>query len=202
MADPAPIDFYLEFSSPYGYLASLRIDDIAAKHGRKAVWRPFLLGVVFQITGHSPLTNQPLRGDYARLDFDRSARLQKAPFTMPEEFPILSIAAARAYYWLEGRDPAQAKQLAQALYFKIFGEGVNVSAPEAVIAVAETLGIDGEELAAALQDPAVKERLKAETQSAIDRGVFGSPFVIVDGASFWGADRLDQVEAWLETGGW
>lgn len=202
MADPAPIDFYFEFSSPYGYLASLRIDDIAAKHGRKAVWRPFLLGVVFQITGHSPLTNQPLRGDYARLDFDRSARLQKAPFTMPEEFPILSIAAARAYYWLEGRDPAQAKQLAQALYFKIFGEGVNVSAPEAVIAVAETLGIDGEELAAALQDPAVKERLKAETQSAIDRGVFGSPFVIVDGASFWGADRLDQVEAWLETGGW
>jgi 2-hydroxychromene-2-carboxylate isomerase len=121
---------------------------------------------------------------------------------MPEEFPVLSIAAARAYYWLEGRDPAQAKQLAQALYFKIFGEGVNVSAPEAVIAVAETLGIDGEELAAALQDPAVKERLKAETQSAIDRGVFGSPFVIVDGASFWGADRLDQVEAWLETGGW
>ncbi|MFP6742436.1 MAG: 2-hydroxychromene-2-carboxylate isomerase [Alphaproteobacteria bacterium] len=202
MADPAPIDFYFEFSSPYGYLASLRIDDIAAKHGRKAVWRPFLLGVVFQITGHSPLTNQPLRGDYARLDFDRSARLQKAPFTMPEEFPVLSIAAARAYYWLEGRDPAQAKQLAQALYFKIFGEGVNVSAPEAVIAVAETLGIDGEELAAALQDPAVKERLKAETQSAIDRGVFGSPFVIVDGASFWGADRLDQVEAWLETGGW
>jgi 2-hydroxychromene-2-carboxylate isomerase len=73
MADPAPIDFYFEFSSPYGYLASLRIDDIAAKHGRKAVWRPFLLGVVFQITGHSPLTNQPLRGDYARLDFDRSA---------------------------------------------------------------------------------------------------------------------------------
>jgi 2-hydroxychromene-2-carboxylate isomerase len=131
-----------------------------------------------------------------------AARLQKAPFTMPEEFPVLSIAAARAYYWLEGRDPAQAKQLAQALYFKIFGEGVNVSAPEAVIAVAETLGIDGEELAAALQDPAVKERLKAETQSAIDRGVFGSPFVIVDGASFWGADRLDQVEAWLETGGW
>ncbi len=202
MADKAPIDFYFEFSSPYGYFASLRIDDIAAKHGRKTVWRPFLLGVVFKITGHSPLTDQPLRGDYARLDFDRSARLQKTPFMMPEEFPVLSIAAARAFYWFEERDPAQAKQLAQALYFRIFGEGVNISAPEAVIAVAETLGVDGAELAAGLQDPAVKERLKAETQAAIDRGVFGSPFVIVDGEPFWGADRLDQVDAWLESGGW
>jgi 2-hydroxychromene-2-carboxylate isomerase len=202
MADKALIDFYFEFSSPYGYLASLRIDDIAAKHGRETVWRPFLLGVVFQVTGHSPLTDQPLRGDYARLDFDRSARLQKAPFMMPEEFPVLSIAAARAFYWLEGRDPAKAKQLAQALYFRIFGKGQNISAPDAVIAAAKSLGIDGEELAAALQDPVVKERLKTETQAAIDRGVFGSPFVIVDGEPFWGADRLDQVDAWLESGGW
>ena len=202
MADSAPIDFYFEFSSPYGYLASLRIDDLAAKHGRETVWRPFLLGVVFRITGHSPLTEQPLRGDYSRHDFHRSARLQKAPFSMPEDFPVLSIAAARAFYWLEGRDPARAKQLAQALYYRIFGEGHNISAPEAVIAVAETLGIDGAELAAALQDPMVKERLKVETQAAIDRGVFGSPFIIVDEEPFWGADRLDQVDAWLETGGW
>ena len=108
---------------------------------------------------------------------------------MPEEVPVQSIAAARAFYCLEGRDPARAKQLAQALYFRIFGEGHNISAPEAVIAVAETMGIDGAELAAGLQDPTVKERLKVETQAAIDRGVFGSPFIIVDGEPFWGADR-------------
>ena len=202
MADPAPIDFYFEFSSPYGYFASLKVDDLAAKYGRETVWRPFLLGVVFQTTGQSPLTAQPLRGDYSRRDFDRSARLQKVPFIMPEEFPVQSIAAARAFYCLEGRDPARAKQLAQALYFRIFGEGHNISAPEAVIAVAETMGIDGAELAAGLQDPTVKERLKVETQAAIERGVFGSPFIIVDGEPFWGADPLDQVDAWLETGGW
>lgn len=202
MADQAPIDFYFEFSSPQGYLASLRIDEIAAKRVRETVWLPFLLGAVFQVTGHSPLTNQPLRGDYAWLDFDRSARLQKAPFMMPEEFLVMSLAACRAFYWLEGWDPAQAKQLVKALYFRIFGEDQNISAPEAVIAVAETLGHNGEELAAALQDPVIKERLKAETQAAIHRGVFDSPFVIVDGAPFWGADRLDQVDAWLESGGW
>ena len=97
MADQAPIDFYFEFSSPYGYFASLKVDDLAAKLGRETVWRPFLLGVVFQTTGQSPLTAQPLRGDYSRRDFDRSARQQKVPFIMPEEFPVLSIAAARAF---------------------------------------------------------------------------------------------------------
>ena len=58
------------------------------------------------------------------------------------------------------------------------------------------------ELAAALADPAVKQRLKHETDGAAQAGVFGSPFVIVDGEPFWGADRLDQVERWLATGGW
>ncbi|MFP6745932.1 MAG: 2-hydroxychromene-2-carboxylate isomerase [Alphaproteobacteria bacterium] len=197
-----PIDFYFDFSSPYGYLASLRIDDIATKHGREAAWRPYLLGVVFKTTGQSPLTEQPLRGDYSRRDFERSARLQKAQFTMPESFPISTMASARAFYWLADSDPAQAKRLAQALYFRFFGEGQDISSPEAVIAVTETQGVDGGELAAALQDTAVKERLKTETQTAIGRGAFGSPFIFVDGEPFWGADRLDQVDAWLETGGW
>lgn len=202
MANGAPIDFYFDFSSPYGYLASLRIDGIAQKHGREAVWRPYLLGVVFQTTGQSPLTEQPLRGDYARRDFERSARLQNAPFTMPGSFPIPTMAAARAYYWFHDQDAAKAKALAQALYHEFFGEGRDISSPEAVVAVAESLTLDGAALAAALQDPVVKQRLKAETQAAIDRGVFGSPFIVVDDEPFWGADRLDQVDLWLERGGW
>ena len=68
MSTKPPIDFYFEFSSPYGYLAGHRIDDIAQAHGREVTWRPFLLGVVFAITGQSPLTSQPLRGDYAMID--------------------------------------------------------------------------------------------------------------------------------------
>ena len=202
MATAAPIDFYFDFSSPYGYLASLRIDGIAQKHGREVEWRPYLLGVVFQTTGQSPLTEQPLRGDYSRRDFERSARLQNAPFTMPDRFPIPTMAAARAYYWFYDQDAGRAKALAKALYHEFFGEGRDISSPEAVIAVAETLSLDGAALAEALQDPAVKERLKTETQAAMDRGAFGSPFIFVDGEPFWGADRLDQVDLWLEGGGW
>ena len=83
-----------------------------------------------------------------------------------------------------------------------FGEGRSIAQPEAVVAVAEGLGLDGGRLGQALKDPDLKERLKSEVQGAIDKGVFGSPFFLVDGEPFWGHDRLDDLERWLETGGW
>jgi 2-hydroxychromene-2-carboxylate isomerase len=62
--------------------------------------------------------------------------------------------------------------------------------------------VDKPELAQALNDAAVKERLRIEVDAAIERGVFGSPYIVVDGEPFWGSDRLEQVDRWLTTGGW
>ena len=89
-----------------------------------------------------------------------------------------------------------------ALYDRAFGEGEEISSAEAVIAVAAGLGVDADALRAALNDPAVKARLKAEVNAAIERGVFGSPYVVVDGEPFWGHDKLPEIDSWLETGGW
>lgn len=199
---PTPIEFFFDFSSPYGYLASTRIDALGAKHGRQVAWRPFLLGVAFKTTGQKPLTEQPLRGPYSLHDFDRSARLLGVPFKMPEPFPFPSIAACRAFYWLADSDPAKAKALAKAVYHAAFGEGRDVRAVDAVAAVAEPLGIAPAALQAACEDPAIKDKLRAATESALARGVFGSPFVIVDGEPFWGHDRLDHVDRWLSSDGW
>ena len=84
----------------------------------------------------------------------------------------------------------------------IGGEGRDIASPDQVAEIAADLGIERQDLLAAVAHPAIKERLKDQTQAAIDRGVFGSPFVFVDGEPFWGADRLPQVEAWLARGGW
>lgn len=200
MADP--IEFYFDFSSPYGYLAAQRIDGIGEKHGRAVAWKPFLLGAVFKTTGSQPLLDIPMKGDYAKVDMPRVARLIGVPFTMPSPFPFMSVAAARAFYWLEGRDPTQAKALAKAVFHGSFGEGRDMSGAGAVIEVAGGLGVDPGELGAALQDQAVKSRLRSEVEAGIGRGVFGSPFVFVDGEPFWGHDRLEHVDRWLETGGW
>jgi 2-hydroxychromene-2-carboxylate isomerase len=197
-----PIDFYFDFSSPYGYLASTRIDVLAAKHGRSVVWRPHLLGAVFKINDQRPLASIPLKSDYAARDLARSARLLKVPFKLPTKFPVGATAPSRAFYWLNDKDPALAKRLAQALYHAYFAEDRDISSPEVTCDVAARLEVDRAGLAQALNDPAVKERLRTEVDAAIARGVFGSPYIIVDGEPFWGSDRLDQVERWLETGGW
>jgi len=200
MADP--IAFYFDFSSPYGYLAAQRIEGIGAKHGREVAWKPYLMGITFKTTGLRPLVDVPLKGGYTRHDLPRSARLLGVPFRLPEPFPFPSVAACRAYYWLVDRDRSRAVTLAKALYHAAFGQGRDVSGAAAVVAVAAELGVDEDALTAALEDSAVKDRLRAEVEDAMAKGAFGSPFVLVDGEPFWGHDRLDHVDRWLETGGW
>ncbi|MBI2296196.1 MAG: 2-hydroxychromene-2-carboxylate isomerase [Betaproteobacteria bacterium] len=197
-----PIDFYFDFSSPYGYFASTKIDDIAAKYGRMVTWRPILLGAIFKITGGQPLPTIPLKGSYARHDLARTARLFKVPFRLPTKFPIAGQAPSRAFYWVGDKDSALARKLAHALYHAYFVADRDVSNPEVTANVAAKLGVDREQLVQALDDPAVKERLRSEVDAAIERGVFGSPYIVIDSEPFWGSDRLDQVERWLETGGW
>lgn len=197
-----PIDFYFDFSSPYGYFAAAKIDAIAAKYSRTTTWRPMLLGAIFKVTGQQPLTTIPLKGSYSQHDLIRSARWFGVPFKMPSKFPVSSTAPCRAYYWLYDRDPAAAKALAQALYRAYFAEDRDISNPEVTANVAAKLGHDKDIVTQAINDPAVKERLKTEVDAAIERGIFGSPYIIVDGEPFWGSDRLDQIEQWLAKGKW
>lgn len=199
----ASIDFYFDFASPYGYFASHRIDELAAKYGRAVAWRPFLLGAAFKLTGAKPLSQQsPIRADYFAHDWERLARRFKVPFRIPEGFPHAAVASSRAFYWLDDRDPTMAKAFARRIYGAYFGEGRDFTSAEMVAGEAAALGVDRTELLPALQDPAVKDRLKREVDAAIGRGVFGSPSFFVDGEMFWGHDRLEEVEEWLERGGW
>jgi 2-hydroxychromene-2-carboxylate isomerase len=199
---PEPIDFYFEFASPYGYLASTQIDALAGRHGRTVAWHPIMLGAAFKETGAKPLTQTPLKGPYLLHDVPRFARLLGVPVRLPPVMPMNSLAASRACVWLEEDSPDQSKRLAQALFRAHWGEGRDLSAPEAVADVAADFGIERDDLLGAVADQRIKDRLKDQTRAAIERGVFGSPFIFVDGEPFWGADRLPQVEAWLSHGGW
>ncbi|MEF8730234.1 MAG: 2-hydroxychromene-2-carboxylate isomerase [Accumulibacter sp.] len=195
------IDFYFDFSSPYGYLASEKIDDLAARHGRKVKWRPILLGVVFRQTGGAPLTSIPLKGAYSLHDFARSARFLDVPYEHPKHFPLSTQHAARAYYWLHDQDCAVARMFAHAVFRSLYTAGRDVSEIDVVLDIAADQKVDRSALAAALAGQALKDRLKAECEAAIARGVFGSPYIVVDGEPFFGADRLPQIERWLASGG-
>jgi len=196
------IDFYFEFASPYGYLASTQIEDLGARHGREVVWHPIMLGAAFKETGARPLMQTPLKGSYLRRDVPRFARLLGVPFREPPVMPANSLAASRAFVWLETDDRQLAKRLAQTIFHAHWGAGRDIGAPEQVAEIAAPLGIERSALLAALADPSIKDRLKQATAAAIERGVFGSPFIFVDGEPFWGADRLAQIDAWLTRGSW
>ena len=200
------IEFYFDFSSPYGYLGSQQIKAVAKKHNRKIDWHPVLLGAIFKVSGQAPLTTFPLKGDYAIMDFQRSAREVELPYTHPKKFPIATVAAARAAWWVKENTDANISEktddLIQAYFTAYYVDGKDIGDLEIALDVAESVGIDKNILAAALQEPAVKDRLKTAVNDALEKKVFGSPMMIVDGESFWGNDRIEQLDRWLTRGGW
>lgn len=199
-----PIQFYFDFTSPYGYIASERIEALAERHGRELQWHPIVLGFIFKLTGSQPLLNYPLKGEYARRDIQRACRQYDIPFQLPEPFPTNVIAAARAVLWHQQSqaDAHQSSALIHAIYRGYFADNRDIASADVLIDIAADCGIDKAALGQALGDDRVKALLKTATDDAIEKGVFGSPFVLVDGEPFWGQDRLEMLDDWLARGGW
>jgi 2-hydroxychromene-2-carboxylate isomerase len=196
-----PIDFYFDFSSPYSFLAAEQIEALAARHGRAVRYRPLLLGAVFKAAGSAPLTEQyGPKAKYSVHDFGRSARFAGIRYRHPSKFPIGAIAATRGVLWLQRQQPDQVGPFVRAIYRAFFQEDRDVTDPTVVAQVAQSIGIDGQALLQAGQDPAIKDELRAQVDAAVALGIFGAPTFIVDGEMFWGNDRLPQVERWLASG--
>lgn len=194
----SPIDFYFDFSSPYAYFASTQIEALAAEFNRTVRWRPILLGPMFKASGSAPLTEIPLKSNYARHDFERTAQLFNISYQQPQPFPIGTIGAARAVLFLQQQGNELATPFAQRLFQAYFAEGQNIGELDTVLALAGQMGIDASRLAAGIAQEDIKALLKNEVSSAMERGVFGSPFMIIDGEPFWGFDRFDHIKMWLK----
>lgn len=205
-AEPAasPIEFYFDFVSPFGYFASLRIDALAARHGRTVDWRAMLIGVsVTKVMGIQSLLGLPLKGDYIRRDGARYARRHGIALGRDVgAVPVNPLAAGRAFCWAKRHDPGRARPLARAIFDAYWARGEDIAAPEAVLAIAANAGVDRAALAAALASGEASALLRAAVDDSLARGVFGSPFFIVDGEPFFGAEKLELLEEWLATGGW
>ncbi len=198
----SPIDFYFDFSSPYGYLAAEQIETLGMRVGREINWHPILLGAIFKVTGGQPLTSHAFKGDYSLMDFKRSAAYYGIPYNPPKTFPIATQNSCRAVLWMHQKNPAHAKTLALELYRAFFRDDRDIGKFDVIADLASTLGYDESEITAASQSDEIKAQLKTEVEAAIAKKVFGSPYFIVDGEPFWGADRLPMMEKWLTEGAW
>ncbi|KPF69992.1 hypothetical protein IP84_03785 [beta proteobacterium AAP99] len=196
--DKAPVEFWFDYVSPYSYFAAWKIEGIALQYGRSVVFKPFLLGAVFPLSGSAPLVNQyEPKARYSKHDFERSARFAGLPFTFPSTFPMLTQNIARTTIWMNDHAPGKVPAFAKGAMRAYFTESAPINDPAWIGAFAAELGVDGAAAAAACADPVYKDRLKAQTEAAIAQGTFGSPWIVVEGEHFWGNDRLPQVEWWL-----
>lgn len=200
----APLAFHFDFISPYGYFASLRIEDLAARHGRAVDWRPMLLGVaVLKVMGLKPLLDTPLKGDYIRRDVLRTARRLGVRLGRDLNASVGNpLPPARAFYWVREHHPQLAGPMAHALFHAFWAEGRDLSTPEKVGAIRLPAGLDAAALIEGAASDEAATLLRNAVAAAIKAGIFGSPTIVVDGEPFWGNDRLGDVDAWLACGGW
>jgi 2-hydroxychromene-2-carboxylate isomerase len=204
MTDKAPVDFYFDFISPFGYFAALRVDELCARHGRETAWHSMLLGVsVLKVMGLKPLLDTPLKGDYIRREYARYVRRHRLELKRQPGDPMMDPRpCGRAFHWVKVHQPGREKALAHALLHAYWVEGRDLGSAATAAAVAAGAGFDQVALEAAIDGEESGVLLRAAVAASIARGVFGSPTLIVDGEPFWGVETFGSAEAWLASGGW
>lgn len=186
------VEFYFDFGSPYSYLAYKALPAIAAARGAQIVWRPMLLGGVFKATGNHSPAEIPAKSRWMHRDMQRWAARYGAAFEFNPHFPINTLVLMRGAVGMQMRG-ADFHKYTEAIFHAMWGEPRNLGDPAELAAVLRQAGFDADAFLALVNDPAVKEQLKANTEEAVARGVFGAPTCFVGDDMFWGQDRLEFV---------
>jgi 2-hydroxychromene-2-carboxylate isomerase len=192
------VEFYFDFGSPASYLAATQLPRLCAEANAELVWKPMLLGGVFQATGnHSPATI-PAKGPYMVKDLARFARRYGVPFSFNPHFPVNTLLLMRGATGMQMHEPERFAAYVDAMYRAMWVEPRNLNDPATVGAVLQEAGFDAAKMLALANAQDAKDRLKAVTQEAVERGVFGAPTMFVGQQMFWGQDRLDFVREALD----
>jgi len=186
-----PIEFWFEFASTYSYLAAERIETLAA--GLPVVWRPFLLGPIFNSQGwnNSPFNIYPVKGSYMWRDMERLTQDYGLKLKRPSAFPRNGLLAARIA--LAHDKESWIGDFVRAVYRANFADDREISDPAAITGILQSMKLDPERVLEAANADANKAALKAQTERAIKLGLFGAPSFTVGEELFWGNDRLEQA---------
>ena len=189
------IEFFWDPASSYTYLATTQIEALARRTGATIQWRPFLLGKVFEACGNRMPASVPAKAKHLFSDMRRWSVHYGIPLSMPKVFPVNSVLALRA--GIAAANQGKAAEFATGIARAYWGEGLDISQPEVVGKVIAAAGLDPAAVLAQTQEQPVKDQLRANTEDAVKRGVFGAPTFFVGEEMFWGNDRLVLLEAFL-----
>ncbi len=194
------VEFYFDFGSPTTYLAWTQLPALCAESGATLVYRPMLLGGVFQATGNASPVTIPSKGRFMMQDLQRFARRYQVPLQFNPHFPINTLTLMRIATGVQMRQPQRFEEYVATIFKAVWVNALNMGDPATVAKVLTEAGFDAQQLLALAADPEVKDTLKATTESAVKRGVFGAPSMFVDDELFFGQDRLDFVREALQAG--
>ncbi|KJJ96587.1 DSBA oxidoreductase [Pseudomonas sp. 21] len=187
------VEFYFDFGSPTSYLAYTQLPKICADTGAALVYRPVLLGGVFQATGNASPIAVPAKGRYTLIDMTRFARRYGVPMKMNPHFPINTLTLMRAATGIQLRQPERFEGLLACVFKGMWVDALNLGDPAVLGPLLAEAGFDPQALLALTAEQEVKDALKANTEAAIQRGMFGAPTFFVGNEMFFGQDRLDFV---------
>jgi 2-hydroxychromene-2-carboxylate isomerase len=187
----AHIDLYFDFSSPYSYLTATQLPALAARYGHTVRWRPIVLMAVFEAANNRMPASSPPKARWMMGDLARWSRHYGVPFRMNSRFPLNTIPTMRLSLVAEAHGKAQ--ELCLDAFHRMWALDQDITSPAALAELAAAAGLPAG-ADAQVQSPEIKAALKASTDEAIARGVFGAPAMFVGDAMFWGNDRLDFVE--------
>jgi 2-hydroxychromene-2-carboxylate isomerase len=193
------LEFWYDFASTYSYLTVMRIEDLAGAAGVEIAYRPFLLGPIFKAQGlnTSPFVLNLAKGRYMARDIARIAAARGHAFQMPETFPANSLAAARI--GMVAEEEGWIGAFTHAVFAAQFADRADIAALETLVRIVTALGHDPARSLDRTATDEVKSALRARTEAAAGKGIFGAPtFVTEDGEIFWGDDRLEAALAWAE----
>jgi 2-hydroxychromene-2-carboxylate isomerase len=187
-------EFWFDFGSSASYLAWTQLPALEAATGAKAVFKPMLLGGVFQAAGNQSPVSVPAKGRYIFEDFTRFARRYGVPFNRNPYFPINTLLLMRGAIALQMKGDARFMDYCRAMFNAIWVDALNMNDPATTAETLRNAGFDAQAVVALASEQATKDALKAATQTAVERGVFGAPTFFVGDQMFWGQDRLDFVK--------
>jgi 2-hydroxychromene-2-carboxylate isomerase len=196
----ARIEFFFDCSSPWTYLAFTRIHDIVKRTGAEIVFKPVLVGGVFNAVNRDVYERRAnpdaRKASYYEKDLQDWARLSGIAIGKPAVFPVRAVAMMRCA--LAAQEQSTLIPFARAAFETYWGELKDVSRSDVLEEVCRKAGLDPAVLLARAEAPEIKARLKDNTEDLIARGGFGSPTMFVNGTDmYFGNDRLPLVEAAL-----
>lgn len=187
------LEFFFDVGSPTTYLAATQLPRIAAEAGAGLRWRPMLLGGVFKATGNQSPVLIPAKGRWMLADITRWAAHWGVPFAHNPHFPINTLALMRGAVALQQRSDADFRRYLDAVFRALWVDRRNLGDAAELAALLGTIGIDPQAFAGWTAEAAVKAALIANTEEAVERGVFGAPSIFVGDELFFGQDRLEFV---------